>query len=309
MNAPLRVVQAARLPPRAPQQPLWLVQELWGDGAVGVIGGQPKCGKTWLALELAVAVASGKPCLGRFPVPRPGAVLVYGAEDAPEQIRERIEQLAQARQADFQSLDVRLILEPSLRLDRPQTLDRLRLTLQQHQPRLLVLDPYVRLQRADENDATQVSAILAALRDLSRRFRLAIALVHHARKNASEQPGQALRGSSDFHAWGDSNLYLQRRRDFLLLTREHRFAPAGPNLALALSPNPPVRLELLQENPAPNSSLDQRVLDALATDAPQSQLQLRRLLHVRNHTLGQTLRQLEVQGHIRRNSDGWTIAP
>ena len=306
MSSPLRVVQAARLSPRSVDTPLWLVDELWGDGAVGVIGGQPKCCKTWLALELAVAVASGRPCLGRFDVPRPGTVLVYGAEDAPEQIRERILQLADARQANFQTLDVRLILETALRLDRREHLDRLRDTLQQHQPRLLVLDPYVRLQRADENDATQVSAILAALRELSRAFRLAIALVHHARKNSSDHPGQALRGSSDFHAWGDSNLYLQRRRNCLLLSREHRFAPAGPNLALALSQQSPVRLELLQENVSVQSSLAQRILDALDGHGPQSQLQLRSSLRVRNQNLGETLRQLETQGRLHRRPDGWT---
>lgn len=297
------------MPPRTVDTPLWLVDELWGDGAVGVIGGQPKCGKTWLALELAVAVASGRPCLGRFEVPRAGAVLVYGAEDAPEQLRERLQHLAQARQANFHTLDVGLILEPSLRLDRQDDLRRLRTTLEHHRPRLLVLDPYIRLQRADENDATQVSAILAALRELSRAFHLAIALVHHARKNASEQPGQALRGSSDFHAWGDSNLYLHRRRNLLLLSREHRFAPAGPTLALALSELTPVRLELTQENVTVETSLAQRILDAIAARGSQNQLQLRRLLRVRNQYLGETLRQLEANGQIARRHHGWTLAP
>ena len=51
----------------------------------------PKSCKTWLALEMAVAVASGRPCLGRFPVPRPGPVLLFGAEDAPHQLKGRIE--------------------------------------------------------------------------------------------------------------------------------------------------------------------------------------------------------------------------
>ena len=41
-------------------------------------------------------------------------------------------------------------MESSLRLDCAQDLQRLRLTLARHRPKLLVLDPYVRLQRADE---------------------------------------------------------------------------------------------------------------------------------------------------------------
>ena len=157
MNTPtdLRVVQASKLPPRPLHQPPWLVDGLWGETAVGLIGGSPKSCKTWLALEIAVAVASRRPCLDRFEVYQRGRVLFYAAEDAPEQIRERIEGLARARRANFNTLDVQLILEPALRLDRTDHLDRLRETLALHQPKLLILDPYVRLQRVDENDATK----------------------------------------------------------------------------------------------------------------------------------------------------------
>ena len=40
----------------------WLVQGLWSDQAVGILGGEPKCCKSFLALDLAVSVASGTPC-------------------------------------------------------------------------------------------------------------------------------------------------------------------------------------------------------------------------------------------------------
>jgi hypothetical protein len=46
----------------------WLVQGLWSDQAVGILGGEPKCCKSFLALDLAVSVASGTPCLRRFAV-------------------------------------------------------------------------------------------------------------------------------------------------------------------------------------------------------------------------------------------------
>jgi hypothetical protein len=98
-NRQLKVVRAADITAPEEPTPAWLVEHLWGSGAVGVIGGAPKACKSWLALELAVAVASGRPCLGRFPVPDPGPVLVYAAEDAPLHVRQRIEHLCQARGA------------------------------------------------------------------------------------------------------------------------------------------------------------------------------------------------------------------
>jgi hypothetical protein len=310
MNSPteLRVVQAAKLPPRALEQSPWLVEQLWGQGAVGVIGGAPKSCKTWLALEIAVAVASGRPCLDRFDVAQPGRVLVYAAEDAPEQMRERIETLARARRTDFNALDVCLILEPSLRLDRSDDLRRLRETLARYRPALLVLDPYVRLQRVDENDATKVSSVLATLRELSRTFHLAVTLVHHTRKSPTEHAGLALRGSSDFYAWADSILYLRRRRGDILLTSEHRFAPPGPPLTLSLvTEETPMRLHLIRaHDPAWDNSLGERIMVSLGA-RPRRQDELRRELRVRNQHLCDVLRELQSVGWIEKTSEGWRM--
>jgi len=73
------------------------------------------------------------------------------------------------------------------------------------------------------------------LRDLERHFATAVLLVHHARKGAAHaRAGQALRGSSELHAWGDSNLYLRRQGDTLRLSIEHRAAPSRDGLLVEL---------------------------------------------------------------------------
>lgn len=308
MTRELAVVRAADITTSDPSSPSWLVESLWGAGAVGVIGGAPKCCKSWLALEIAVAVASGRPCLGRFAVPAPGHALVFAAEDAPLQVRERLENLCRARGAAFDALDLGLIVEPSLRIDRAEDVQRLRLTLAQRRPRLLVLDPYVRLQRADENNATEVSSILATLRDLSRSANVAILLVHHARKSPADHSGQALRGSSDFHAWGDSNLYLRRRAQDLVLTAEHRAAASPPPLALTLADGP-LRLDIREAAASlPIAKpLEARLLDALA-QGPGRLEDLRATLGARKQSVADALRALEASGRVVRQADGWAVA-
>ena len=326
--AALRVVRAAQLQDLPADQPNWLIEPLWGASAVGLIGGAPKSGKTFLALELAVAVASGRPCLGRFAVPCPGPVLVLAAEDSPHQVKRRIQGIAHARGADFAALDVRLILDTGLRLDRSQDLHRLHLTLASQRPKLLILDPFVRLQRADENDARQVAAILAALRELARTFNAAVLLVHHARKSGAAVPGQALRGSGDFWAWGDSNLYLSGRPNRLRLTVEHRPAPPPAPLSLQLlatdhprAGQPPlVRLEL-QDHPELSEFRDpddapappptaitfaERIVAHLRSAGPTPQRALRATLRVRAQSLSAALRALETAGRITRTPHGWT---
>jgi hypothetical protein len=77
----LPVEPAYRLAERS-EEHRWLVTDLWSEQAVGIVGGEPKCCKSFLALDLAVAVAAGVPCLRRFTVRRAGRVLLFAAEDA-----------------------------------------------------------------------------------------------------------------------------------------------------------------------------------------------------------------------------------
>lgn len=46
-----------------PDEQRWLIDDLWAEQAVGLVGGEPKCCKSFLALDVAVAVASATPCV------------------------------------------------------------------------------------------------------------------------------------------------------------------------------------------------------------------------------------------------------
>ena len=146
-------------------------------------------------------------------------MLIYLAEDALPVVRERVEGMARHRGLDLIGVDIHVITAPSLRLDRQPHRDRLLETAKRLRPRLLLLDPLVRLHALDENDAGQVAELLAYFRLLQRRLDLSVILVHHTRKNApgGVAAGQGLRGSSDLHAFGDSNLYLRRTQQRLVL--------------------------------------------------------------------------------------------
>ena len=306
---PWRVWQVAQLPPEPSQRPAWLIEDLWAHQAVGLIGGAPKCCKTYLALEIALAVASGTPCLGRFPVHDTGPVLLFAAEDAPVQVHDRIRGLAQARGVDFDALPVFLILAEQLRLDIARDKQRLAAVLEEHRPRLLILDPFVRLHRLDENSATEVSALLADLRALQRRFHLAVLLVHHTRKGNGPVAGQALRGSSDLHAWGDSNLYLKKADTHIRLTVEHRAASAPQPITLQLDGDPArLRVTTAQSQPQ-ETDLNQQVLNTLNRHPdPMTQAQLRAALKVRNQSLTTALRLLQDHDKISRTNQGWTLS-
>jgi AAA domain len=292
----------------------WLIAGLWSEQAVGIIGGEPKCCKSFLALDLAVAVASGTPCLRRFAVPQSGGVLLYAAEDALHIVRRRLEGICAAAGCALADLDIQVITAPSLRLDLDADRRNLQQTVATLRPRLIILDPFVRLHRIDENASGEVAPLLAYLRELQRRHAVAVLVVHHARKGGgSVRAGQALRGSSEFHAWGDSNLYLRRDGDDLSLCVEHRAAPSAKPMRIELTQRgDALALEVVEQpvimTPAP-PALDARIMAALADAEPALPFaKLRERCRVRAATLSQRLAALAAEGRLIKTNGGYRLA-
>lgn len=311
---PLPVQRASQLSATGPQTQ-WLIEGLWSDQAVGILGGEPKCYKSFLALDVAVSVASGAACLRQFPVCRTGKVLLFPAEDSLAVVRQRLEGIASAAQVGFPSLPVEVITAPSLRLDTAVDRQRLADTVQNLRPILLILDPLIRLHRLDENEASQIAPLLSYLRELQRQFQVAVILVHHARKDAnSSRPGQALRGSSELHGWGDSNLYMRRKGSQLTLSTEHRAAPSQDHIPLQLTQSGSalalaVISEQLASAPKTEPTPVERVRAALTQlqEPVFSVQQLRKLCAIRTETLCAALEELTQQGELSRNAKGYQL--
>lgn len=294
----------------------WLIENLWLAEAVGIVGGPPRAYKSWLALDMAVSVASGSPCLGVFPVRRSGPVLLYAAEGSDSSLRSRLESIARSRQIDFNSLDVRVITVDRLRLDQTGDQERFSATVARHRPSLVVLDPLVRIHGADENASSAVAALLGYFRTLQRKAGASVLLVHHTRKNLSLRTGYSLRGSSDFYAWTDCLLYLERRQEQRRLMVEHRSAPgSGPFTIELVTPSSPddgpylmLHQTQISDEPPNDDSLSERILHLLSKSTePIPAETIRMNFRVRKQRLLATLRGLAESGKIGRLPQGYIL--
>jgi hypothetical protein len=313
------VVRAADLDEPDPAR-RWLIDSLWTHQGVGTIGGLPKCLKSWLGLDLAVSVASGTPCLDTFPVTDPGGVLLYMAEDAGHLVKARLAGVCRHRDLDLAALPIDVITAPRVRLDLAADQRRLAETVRRAAPRLLILDPFVRLHHANENQANEVAAILGYLREVQRTSHVAVSVVHHARKQGGALGGLSLRGSGDFFAWVDTALSLRRRHHTLILSVEHRAAAAPDPVPLALvGTEADLHLQIIRTDdslelpasPAMPADLDAiilRTLDA-AEGTGLSRSSLRAAVHARNERVGEALMRLAAAGQITRRGDAWIRVP
>ena len=307
----------------------WLVEGFLSQGSITVLAAAPKTGKTWVALGLAVGVASGTPALGRFHVPSPGPVMVFPAEDDPRSVRERVAALCSGAGLELPGLPIDIITADRLLLDDEADRRKLEQAIEARRPRLLVLDPLVRLHSGAESYVGHVAELFGYLRVLQRRFGLAVLVTHHLAKNRgkSAQPGTAMRGSGEIHAAYDHGAALERLKDGrVVITLEHRVAESPEPVAFRLvsKEGDGTRFEFsdaddefdgpVKEIPRPAKTtvpLRNRVLELMReAGGPVSQVAIRKALQVRNESLTQVLHALQEDGVVQHlgRMKGWRVS-
>jgi len=159
-------------------EPKWVVNKVLPIGLT-FLAGRPKVGKSWLALQIAGAVATGGMALGER-VER-GKVLYLALEDSWTRIRERGK--LQRLPADA----------PVVFADRWEALGEgglatLQTAMDQERPRLVVLDTFSRVAgRVDQQDVGEMTVILSNLQRVALDRDMAIlALDHHRKKGGFE---------------------------------------------------------------------------------------------------------------------------
>ncbi len=97
--------------------------------------------KTSLALDLAIALASGTPFLGRFPVAETGRVLFLAGDAGLPALQAKARRICAARGLSLAALENLVICPQVPRLDSPFDLMALEELLLVQKPLLLVIDP------------------------------------------------------------------------------------------------------------------------------------------------------------------------
>lgn len=201
------LISLAPVPADLPARP-WLVENLLMDGQVTMLTGRGGDGKSLLALQVAVMVAT-RAEFGWWQARQRRNVLILNAEDNIDEQRRRLLGVCEVMDVDPRLPEGRLFTmdreslvlvhrDPEDGAVKPSPLyDRLAALIREHEIGLVVIDPLVEAHVGiDENSNADMKELVIMLRRLARLRAIPLLIVHHSRKGASGGDQDGARGGS-----------------------------------------------------------------------------------------------------------------
>lgn len=268
---------------------------------VTLLAGRPKRGKSWLALQIGLAVSSGGRFARKIGIPKPRPVLFAALEDGVRRITARIEQLQDvARPGNFGILTDM----PPL----PEGLELLAPWARENRGGLIILDTLSKILRpasAKQDLYLTNYNIVQNIAEFATMHGVSFLCVFHTRKGEAEDPLDAVIGSTGYTAAVDTVLVLRGQRgdeytELAVISRDlpensfalkfdpdHAWTYIGPADQVRLRGQKRLVLEALEE------------LGGQATTA-----QLARALGLPDNHVRPLLARLISDGFVKRHGDG-----
>lgn len=193
----------------------WLLDKLLPCGVVGLLAAGGGTGKSFLLLQLAICIATGRPFLG-LSVSSPGSVLLICGEDERDELHRRLwqivsfmrdqegftaddqaaigEHLYVASRVGEDNLLTTVVDGQAIRTDIVQ---RIELTAEQiPNLKLIGLDPASRFRGGDENNNDHATRFVEAAESLRSVTGATVLILHHMSKDGLRAGTEQLRAES-----------------------------------------------------------------------------------------------------------------
>jgi len=207
----------------------WLVHEILPGNGLSFLYGEAGCGKTFLAIDIAGAVARGAAWAGK-PTQK-GAVLYVATEDFSG-LSTRMRAYCSEHSLDVSSMPFRLWREGLDLLDPTSVshlVDEARLITDL---RLIVIDTFAAAMPGDENASNDVGKAIRSLNRIKQGSQTSILVLHHTGKDEAK----GMRGWSGLKGAADTIVRVRSTQDgFSATVERHRNWHSGEKIHFRLA--------------------------------------------------------------------------
>lgn len=191
--------------------PSWLIEGWFARGGedYGILSAEAKAGKTWLGLDLAVAVAAGVPWLDVYNTSQ-GTVLVYVGEGGRRTTERRLQAICEhygVRLADLplhivEGVPHLAVVEDELMFEQ---------SVSQLKPALVIIDPlYLAARGANASQLNEMGEVLETAQRVCQRHEAALLIIHHWNRGGTGGGGDRATGAGP---WEWARVSLSMRAD------------------------------------------------------------------------------------------------
>lgn len=172
----------------------WLVDNFLCKGDIAMLIGDGGVGKSWIATDLAVHMATGKTEWLGMKLAGTRA-MILDQENPEVGVRQRLHKLGlRPEHAD----NLPYAWYQNIMLDNPETVRKLYDDVTVLEPNLLVVDSLSRVHMKNENENAEMNTLInGAIYPLSREFGVTVLLIHHTAKAGGSRGATAIRNATD----------------------------------------------------------------------------------------------------------------
>lgn len=224
----LYITGAADLLSRAELETRFLIKDALPEAGVGMLVGRPGDGKSWVAYDLALAVARARPWLifrngvRRLDgTARARPVLVLNYDNPEAELGRRFLRMGMTARDPIHFHSLASVTPPSglpaiLRL--PQAFEGLLMIIESIRPGLILIDSLRQAHTLEESGSRDMGVIAACLRQMT-QFGASVLAIHHLRKKGGDKEkernlntdldlDEAIRGSGELVASADVTMHI-----------------------------------------------------------------------------------------------------
>lgn len=183
----------------------WAIRNMIPLEGITIVSGAPSSFKTWITFLMAITIAQGESFLGSFETMQ-SKILIIDEENHLREIKRRME-----RMSGTKDLPIHILSQEGFLVRDVAAQKKILKICEEKGIGMIFIDSLVRVNDADENVATQMSAFFRELKKFCKAG-ITVVLIHHERKEGLKK-GSAqgrLRGSSDILAAVDSHISIRR---------------------------------------------------------------------------------------------------